>query len=585
MTESSKPAVSTVLRQMEDRLLQERIRLTVRVCTAAVVALIFGEYYMYGAARPKVHLVQGSNVLVLGATMLALRRPVRRATMLGVGLVSFVVTAVAIALCGVIAHDATSPLIAFLGMALGTATLVPWGAGYQLIAATVVGVCAVATVLAVVEQPGLFWLQHLGSVLPTFAVTVYVAHEIRRARILSMREQIERERREEALRESEERFRTMFDTAGIGIALCDIEGRMLQSNPFLETMIGYSAGELREVPFTRLIHPDDLGIELDALRDALNRGRGERYEVERRYLHKEGKIVWGRLIASLIRNARGVPIYRLYMIEDVSDRRRDAAKIERLSRDLEQRAVDLDTKTKEIDTFAHSVSHDLRAPLRAIDGFSRDLLTDQSSSLSADGVRWLGRIGTAAARMGELIDGLLELARVARVELSYEELDVAILARERIDELRRAEPGRTVEFVAARSAVCSADRRLLVVLLGNLLGNAWKFTRKRAAARVEFGETEIDGKRVFFVRDDGIGFDMHYAEQMFRPFHRVHGPSESEGSGVGLAAAERIVARHGGQIWARGAVDEGATIYFTLGALLQREEGRRVQATGHRADT
>jgi two-component system NtrC family sensor kinase len=246
-----------------------------------------------------------------------------------------------------------------------------------------------------------------------------------------------------------------------------------------------------------------------------------------------------------------------------------AAEERGLRRVAEARALlveELERKNQELNAFSYSVSHDLRAPLRGIDGFSQALLEDYSEQLDARGKDYLRRVRAAAQRMGELIDDLLELSRVARAELRREDADLSQIAMTVLADLRRREPERAVTTVVCDGVQADADPRLVRVLLENLLGNAWKFTTKSPDARVEFGVAEREGKSVFFVRDNGAGFDAAYSDKLFSPFQRLHTEAEFPGTGIGLATVHRIVNRHGGRVWAQGEVGKGATFQFTLGA-------------------
>jgi light-regulated signal transduction histidine kinase (bacteriophytochrome) len=220
--------------------------------------------------------------------------------------------------------------------------------------------------------------------------------------------------------------------------------------------------------------------------------------------------------------------------------------------------------SKELEAFSYSVAHDLRAPLRSIDGFSQALLEDCSDRLEADGKRYLKHVREAAQQMGELIDDLLNLSRVTRAELHRERVDVSELVRSVLERLRESQPDRQVDLVVQDCLVAQADPRLLDVVLRNLLGNAWKFTGKRASARIEFAAMTGEHSPVYLVRDNGAGFDGKYADKLFGVFQRLHAAHEFEGTGIGLATVQRIVRRHGGRVWAEGEVDRGATFYFTL---------------------
>ena len=257
---------------------------------------------------------------------------------------------------------------------------------------------------------------------------------------------------------------------------------------------------------------------------------------------------------------------------DVTRQERARLEVEQLNRELDRRVRDrtaeLASANRELESFAYSVSHDLRAPLRGIDGFSLLAIEEYGDRLGEQGRGYLERVRAAAQRMGLLIDDILELSRVARQEMRQERVDLGRLASELLDELRRADAQRSVEVAIMPECIATGDSRLLRVLLQNLLENAWKYTAHQPAARIEFGgETLATGETAYFVRDNGAGFDMQYAGRLFTPFQRLHSPKEYPGSGVGLATVARIVHRHGGRVWAEAEPKKGATFRFTLGAL------------------
>lgn len=227
---------------------------------------------------------------------------------------------------------------------------------------------------------------------------------------------------------------------------------------------------------------------------------------------------------------------------------------------------ELERKNRELEAFSYSVSHDLRAPLRAIEGFSEILVADYAPVLDATARGYIDRVVTSARRMTELIDDLLSLSRLGRAELRKQAFDLSALAQEVIADLRAREPDRTVECVVEPELGAEGDVRLVRVVLENLLGNAWKFTAKQPAARIELSGRREDGRTIFFVHDNGAGFDMKYAAKLFGPFQRLHSAKEFAGTGIGLATVHRIVERHGGRVWAEGEVGQGATIFFTLGS-------------------
>jgi DNA-binding response OmpR family regulator len=242
----------------------------------------------------------------------------------------------------------------------------------------------------------------------------------------------------------------------------------------------------------------------------------------------------------------------------------------------EARAVlveELEWKNKELEAFSYSVAHDLRAPLRAVDGFSQALLEDYAGKLDDEGKRYLNYVRESAQQMGQLIDDLLSLSRVSRSDFQSESVDLTAIARDVSARISRRSPDRRVELLIQEGLETAGDARLLTIAFENLLGNAWKFTGKRAGARIEVGGNVVDGCRTYFVRDNGAGFDMAYAAKLFGVFQRLHSTAEFEGTGIGLATVQRVIRRHGGRIWAEGAVGAGATFTFTLEGLPSPAQG------------
>jgi light-regulated signal transduction histidine kinase (bacteriophytochrome) len=231
---------------------------------------------------------------------------------------------------------------------------------------------------------------------------------------------------------------------------------------------------------------------------------------------------------------------------------------------VEDRTADLEASNQELATFSYSVSHDLRAPLRAIDGFSQALLEDCAAGLGAEGINYLNRIRYNTQRMAELIDDLLSLSRIGRIDVCPEPVDLKALALDVMHDLTEREPDRKVNFQINIDGNVRSDRQLLRIALENLLSNALKYTRNREVAEITLASRHEGGEIVYFVRDNGAGFDMSYVDKLFKAFQRLHRPEDYEGTGIGLATVERIIRRHGGRVWAESAVDQGATFFFTL---------------------
>ncbi len=252
------------------------------------------------------------------------------------------------------------------------------------------------------------------------------------------------------------------------------------------------------------------------------------------------------------------------LIREVAERKRAEDDIRKLNSQLVQRSAQLEASNKELEAFSYSVSHDLRAPLRGIDGFSQAVLEDYDEKLDEAGRSYLRRVRAASQRMSQLIDAMLNLARLTRAEIHTKTFDMSAVVRAVLDDFQKMEPDREVECIVADNVFATADPQLLRAVLENLLGNAWKFTRLQTHPRIEFGHGQYKGQSAYFVTDNGAGFDMTYVHKLFGAFQRLHAYTEYPGVGVGLATVHRIIQRHGGQIWAEGAVDQGATFHFTL---------------------
>lgn len=360
-------------------------------------------------------------------------------------------------------------------------------------------------------------------------------------------------------------FEALLDAAPDAIVIVNGDGRIELVNAQTQTLLGYTAvelaGESVEVLIPerfRAVHPRHRD---DYYANPRTRPMGQGMELFA--LSKDGREIPVEISLSPLQTEDGLLV--ISAIRDVTQQKRAESRIQQLNETLAQRARELENANKELESFSYSVSHDLRTPLRSIDGFSQALLEDYKDLLDDQGLEFLQRIRAATSRMGELIDDLLNLSRITRAEMRHEDVDLSQMARENAARLRQAGPEREVKFVIEDGLVAHADRRLLRVALENLMGNAWKFSSNEARATIEVGAMMDEAHElVFFVRDNGAGFNMEYADKLFGAFQRLHALSEFEGTGVGLATVQRIINRHGGKIWAEAEEGRGATFYFTL---------------------
>ncbi|HYC01194.1 MAG TPA: PAS domain S-box protein [Candidatus Limnocylindrales bacterium] len=393
-----------------------------------------------------------------------------------------------------------------------------------------------------------------------------VPYHDRECSVTAIRDVSDRKQAEEALRASEERYRELVENANDLVYVHDVFGNFVAINRAAERTVGYSREEVAGLNIIDVLAPEDVPRTLE-LMQAVVEGREAPRDFEADVLTKDGR----RLTLEISPRAvmrDGVPVAVQGVARDVTDRRKAAAEIRLLNEALEQRVqertAELAAANKELEAFGYSVSHDLRGPLRVIEGFSRLLLDEYGQALDETARHYIEGVHGSSRRMAQLIQDLLNLSRITRNAIQRRRIDLAPVARAVAAELRRSQPERDVQFLIAERAPASGDRSMLRIVVENLLGNAWKYTGKHPSARIEFGVTEQDGELVYFVRDDGAGFDMEYVGKLFRPFQRLHLVSEFEGTGIGLATVQRIVQRHGGRVWAEGSVEGGATIYFTL---------------------
>lgn len=385
--------------------------------------------------------------------------------------------------------------------------------------------------------------------------------------IFGSRDITERKRAEEALKASEEKYKQIVVDIEEGYYEADLEGKLTFYNSSLCKITGFTKREMNKADSDIIFkEPKEISIYYDEVYKSGKPRRGLIWNLSK----KDGSKVFVEGSIYLMKDKQENPIGFRGLVRDVTESKLAEQEIKRVNEELEHRVAErtaqLEAANKELESFSYSVSHDLRAPLRSIDGFSTALMVDYMDELDPQAKDYLQRVRSASQRMGHLIDDLLNLSRVMRSEMSRVDVNLSELAEEVFAELQEAEPERAVETVIQPDILVKGDPRLLKIMLVNLLGNAWKFTGKTEQARIELGLYQENSETVFFIRDNGAGFDMEYADKLFGPFQRLHSPGEFPGTGIGLATVARIIKRHNGSIWAESAVGEGASFYFLLEA-------------------
>jgi PAS domain S-box-containing protein len=377
-----------------------------------------------------------------------------------------------------------------------------------------------------------------------------------------------------ARRRAEEQFRAAVEAAPSAMIMVRDDGRIALANAKTEELFGYPCDELVGEPIEKLVPK--------ARHDAHRRLRADFLARPQAGVMGSGRSVWAvrrdgsevpvEVILTPVR--RGAGLHVLASVTDLSERRRQSDDVRRLNLELERKIAELKTTNEELEGFSYSVSHDLRAPLRAIHGYTRMLVEDHGPQLDGDARRLIDVVATNANQMGRLIDDLLALSRLGRCARAVGPVDLRGMAGSIVQQLRERDPDRAVSVEIGTLPEVEGDPGMLRQLFVNLVGNAWKFTTKTAGARITLDSTMRDGERVYFVRDNGAGFDPAYTDKLFGVFQRLHTSDEFEGNGIGLVIVRRIVQRHGGRVWAEGGVGAGATFFFTLGP---QEEGRDVR--------
>jgi len=374
------------------------------------------------------------------------------------------------------------------------------------------------------------------------------------------------------LEESEARFRGIVETAQEGIWLLDPQGRLQFVNPQMTRLLGCSEGELLGRPWTDLVSPQDQQVAERAW-ERRKRGVSEQYDIRLR--RKDGSDFWALLVATPILDRNAQLRRSVGLVTDVSERKKAEEQIRQMNEELErrvqERTAELAAANKELEAFTYAVAHDLRAPLRHIQGFSNLVREEFGPQLNPTAHGYLQRICEGTTRMGILLEDLLTLSRVGRQELRLQACGLNSLVQEVLDELRAETKGRHIEWKIGALPFLDCDPGLMKQAIANLLSNAVKFTRPRDTALIEIGQVAVNGEPAVYVRDNGVGFSMKYADKLFGVFQRLHRQEDFDGTGVGLATVQRIIQKHGGRVWATAELDKGATFFFTVGTLAAPE--------------
>jgi PAS domain S-box-containing protein len=372
----------------------------------------------------------------------------------------------------------------------------------------------------------------------------------------------------EALRKSEFNYRRIVDTANEGVWVLGRDARTAFVNTRMAEILGYSSEEINERPVTDFMFEDDAPDHLKKI-ESCRQGLPEHYE--RRFRRKDGQTVWALASATPVFDDEHFFQGSFAMFTDITERKQTEEYVLSLNQELSFRVKALEEANSELQSVSYSLSHDMRPPLRAINGFISILLEEYKHHLDDQGQRYLEIARRSTERMGKLIDGLLEFVRLSRLDISMETVDMAALTRSVFEKLRAASPERNIRFHLGELPPAFCDGVMIRNLMACLLGNAIKFTAPRTEAVIEVGAIAEGERNAYYVKDNGVGFDMRYAENLFGLCSLLHSLDEFEGVGVGLAIVKRIVDRHRGRVWAEGVVDQGATFHFTL----LREEARK----------
>jgi PAS domain S-box-containing protein len=392
----------------------------------------------------------------------------------------------------------------------------------------------------------------------------------------SNRDITKQKRTEEDLRRNEQQYRFLTENMKDVVWILDVDSLCFRYvSPSVERLRGYTAEEVAARPMDDAIMPDFRNHFRNLIVRHADDFLSRRIPADHFYTNeieqtcKDGSTVWTEMVTRYYFNEERDKVELIGVTREISERKKAEAKIRTLNQELEQRVIErtaqIGVLNHELEAFSYSVSHDLRAPLRTLEGFSQVILEDYGNQLDDAGKDYLNRIRNASKRMASLIDDLLQLSRISRSSPEFTEIDLSLLAQKVFNELIEVHSERQIDFLVDPKMIVKADERMMRIVLTHLIGNAIKFTRKCEQACIEISSKKEEGKQIYFVKDNGVGFNMAHVEKLYHAFQRLHSSAEYDGNGIGLAIVKRIILHHGGKVWAESSANKGATFYFTLG--------------------
>jgi len=433
----------------------------------------------------------------------------------------------------------------------------------------VLAVCLIPALMGMATQKGLalkLYDSDFEVLLRLFANTCFILIIVLRSGSILHESELRQRASQDRIRQSEKWFRILSDALPQLVWKSDAQGAFSYVNSNWPKYTGMGSETFYGTAWLELVHADDRPSVLSWWKKA--REDGNPFQGELRLKAHDGSYKWFLIRAVPAPDSSQKDISYIGVITDIDQQVRTAEALKVSQQDLEARisarTQELVLANAELEAFSYSVSHDLRAPLRSISGFGKMLVDEYKDQLDVEGKQYVDRIRAATAKMSNLIDSLLMLARISRQPLRKRHVNLSDLAKEVCSELRSTNIERLIEFRIKEQITAQCDRELIRVALTNLLGNSWKYSSKHPSAVIEFGSAQRDGHPVYYIRDDGAGFDMAFAKQLFGAFQRLHSEKEFEGTGIGLATVRRIIHLHGGEIWAESEVERGATFFFTL---------------------